>query len=548
MDRADRVAARLPERRARPAAGHRPHEPALPDGLHRLQRHGRGRPRRAPLRDRLPLRRAGGRSRSPASTASRARRTSSTALAEGWPRGRAAARLRGRPRVRAPPRAAARGAARPDRARRRRAGSSRPSGRSRTAARSSGSPPPPRWPTHLRLAARVGARRAHRARGRRSRSSTRCACAGASGPSFPSIVASGRARRAPARRRPPTSRSRAARWSRSTSGAVLDGYCSDCTRTWATGELPDDLAEAYALVAARAAGRAGRGAARAARAARSTPWRATMIAEAGHGEHFGHGLGHGVGLEVHEAPRLARTARTRSWPGNVVTVEPGVYLPGRGGVRIEDLVVVTRRRLRRPQRHDQGPDRRGIGLGSRAQARAPTRPISGRDGTSSPHSPSRAPRRHDGGPRRPPRARHRGHRHRRRRQEEKTKLSGGHFRSPDDRRGRRDARDPRAELRPRPQQEHRGVQARRRARGVRQGAGGHREAAARDGAGQAAGVLRPPQRRARLRRASACACSPSASRKSFTPDSRSPLVIPPRRRPTPPRRPPSRTATATATA
>ena len=66
-----------------------------------------------------------------------------------------------------------------------------------------------------------------------------------------------------------------------------------------------------------------------------------MIAAAGHGEHFGHGLGHGVGLEVHEGPRLARTAEERLAAGNVVTVEPGVYLPGRGGVRIEDLVAVT---------------------------------------------------------------------------------------------------------------------------------------------------------------------------------------------------------------
>jgi Xaa-Pro aminopeptidase len=123
-------------------------------------------------------------------------------------------------------------------------------------------------------------------------------------------------------------------------GARLDGYCSDCTRTWATGELPEDLAEAYALVQ--------RAQAEALAAVRPGPEgreidavARDIIEAAGHGEHFGHGLGHGVGLEVHERPRLSRTGEAPLVAGNVVTVEPGVYLPGRGGVRIEDLVVVT---------------------------------------------------------------------------------------------------------------------------------------------------------------------------------------------------------------
>jgi Xaa-Pro aminopeptidase len=161
---------------------------------------------------------------------------------------------------------------------------------------------------------------------------------GADDPSFPSIVASGERGALP--HAVPTD----AEIPRGTLvtldiGARLDGYCSDCTRTWATGELPDDLASVYELVlraqrAALAAVRAGLQGREVDAVARS------IISEAGHGDRFGHGLGHGVGLDVHEAPRLARTAEARLAAGNVVTVEPGVYLPGRGGVRIEDLVVV----------------------------------------------------------------------------------------------------------------------------------------------------------------------------------------------------------------
>ena len=66
-----------------------------------------------------------------------------------------------------------------------------------------------------------------------------------------------------------------------------------------------------------------------------------IIAEGGYGEYFGHGLGHGVGLEIHERPRLSQRDETPLKPGMIVTVEPGVYLPDFGGVRIEDLVLVT---------------------------------------------------------------------------------------------------------------------------------------------------------------------------------------------------------------
>ena len=73
----------------------------------------------------------------------------------------------------------------------------------------------------------------------------------------------------------------------------------------------------------------------------------TVIEAGGHGEQFGHGLGHGVGLDIHEAPRLSQRSEDELAAGNVVTVEPGVYLAGQFGIRIEDLVVVTRRRAAR---------------------------------------------------------------------------------------------------------------------------------------------------------------------------------------------------------
>lgn len=123
-------------------------------------------------------------------------------------------------------------------------------------------------------------------------------------------------------------------------GAQLNGYASDCTRTFATGQLSDHDAGIYALVleaqeAALAAVRAGRLGREVDAVARD------IITAAGHGDHFGHGLGHGVGLEVHEGPRLSRLGETALAPSMVVTVEPGVYVPGVAGVRIEDLVVVT---------------------------------------------------------------------------------------------------------------------------------------------------------------------------------------------------------------
>ena len=123
-------------------------------------------------------------------------------------------------------------------------------------------------------------------------------------------------------------------------GAHLDGYASDCTRTFATGDVDPRDRAVYDLVAhaqeralaAVAPGPTGKEIDAVAR---------EIIEQAGHGEHFGHGLGHGVGLEVHEGPRLSRQGEDTIAAGNVVTVEPGVYIPGAVGVRIEDLVVVT---------------------------------------------------------------------------------------------------------------------------------------------------------------------------------------------------------------
>jgi Xaa-Pro aminopeptidase len=123
-------------------------------------------------------------------------------------------------------------------------------------------------------------------------------------------------------------------------GAQLDGYASDCTRTYATGAIDPRDGEVYTLVlhaqeAALAAVRPGPTGREVDAVARS------IIDAAGHAEHFGHGLGHGVGLDVHEGPRLSKQGDTALGAGMVVTVEPGVYVPGAVGVRIEDLVIVT---------------------------------------------------------------------------------------------------------------------------------------------------------------------------------------------------------------
>jgi Xaa-Pro aminopeptidase len=122
-------------------------------------------------------------------------------------------------------------------------------------------------------------------------------------------------------------------------GVRVDGYCSDCTRTVSTGGLPERLREAFDVCLAAqkhacASIRAGMTGVEADALARDP------ITDAGFGENFGHGLGHGVGLAVHEAPRLSTESTDTLEVGHIVTIEPGIYLEGLGGVRIEDLAVV----------------------------------------------------------------------------------------------------------------------------------------------------------------------------------------------------------------
>lgn len=162
---------------------------------------------------------------------------------------------------------------------------------------------------------------------------------GASGLSFPPIVAAG------AHGALPHAEPRDALIGKGTLvvldlGVVFDGYCSDCTRTFATGPIPDSWRETYDLVlaaqiASLEAVQVGAECAALDKIARE------IIDAGGHGERFGHSLGHGVGSEVHEGPVLASRSEEVLVAGNVVTVEPGVYVAGEFGVRIEDLVVVT---------------------------------------------------------------------------------------------------------------------------------------------------------------------------------------------------------------
>ncbi|MFP5021424.1 M24 family metallopeptidase [Pseudonocardia phyllosphaerae] len=162
---------------------------------------------------------------------------------------------------------------------------------------------------------------------------------GAAGPSFDTILAAG-ANSAIPHHGPSETVLRRGDLVKIDFGAALDGYHSDTTRTFCLGPAADWQRDLHALVdTAAAAGRAA--------LADGTPVAAvdaasrSVIDDAGYGEEFPHGLGHGVGLAVHEAPWLSRNGFGTIAAGQVVTVEPGVYLEGHGGVRIEDTLHVV---------------------------------------------------------------------------------------------------------------------------------------------------------------------------------------------------------------
>jgi Xaa-Pro aminopeptidase len=163
--------------------------------------------------------------------------------------------------------------------------------------------------------------------------------AGAEGPAFDTIVAFGEDAAEP--HHEPTGRTLSrGDVVKMDFGGLVDGYHADMTRTVAFGEPPAQLRDVHDVV--RSAQQAGIDAVRVGATGAEVDAAARAVIEgAGLGDHFTHGLGHGVGLEIHEGPRLRRGSEDVLPAGAVVTVEPGVYLPGVGGVRIEDMVVVT---------------------------------------------------------------------------------------------------------------------------------------------------------------------------------------------------------------
>ncbi len=167
---------------------------------------------------------------------------------------------------------------------------------------------------------------------------------GASGSSFPTIVASGPNAARP-HHEPSDRKILAGEPIVIDMGAVVDGYCADLTRTVWVGEPNETLREIYPIVLQalndveaelrpEMPGREADGIAR------------EVIAAGGYGDYFPHGLGHGVGVRVHESPSMSPRTDAPLAPGHVVTIEPGIYLPGKGGVRIEDVAVIEENGIR----------------------------------------------------------------------------------------------------------------------------------------------------------------------------------------------------------
>ena len=163
--------------------------------------------------------------------------------------------------------------------------------------------------------------------------------AGAQAPAFDTIVASGPRSSVP-HAKPTRRRVSAGDFVVLDLGAYIDGYASDLTRTLVVGSPSAEQQQIYATVQ-----RAQREALEVVRsgitAAEADSTARALIDMEGYGDRFGHGLGHGVGLEVHEGPKLSQESKDTLETGMVVTIEPGIYIPGWGGVRIEDMVVIT---------------------------------------------------------------------------------------------------------------------------------------------------------------------------------------------------------------
>ena len=151
-------------------------------------------------------------------------------------------------------------------------------------------------------------------------------------------------------------------------GAKLDGYCSDGTRTYATGEPGEEARAVYEVV--REAQQASLDAIRAGVEGEAVDTVARKVIEAaGHGDRFGHGLGHGVGLEVHEGPRLSLRSDDVLAPNEVVTVEPGVYLPGQARSADRGPGRRHRRRAAQPQQPAERADARRLNVSGSSRRR-----------------------------------------------------------------------------------------------------------------------------------------------------------------------------------